>query len=130
MASKQSIIISTLLPFSYFPNKESGKLEGKRLKAEGEVTDSDSMTVVGYLDEFEAAVLDNYAYGGGVGVKAVLHQLFNGGYRPLNHLSCRDSVDHRVFETGDFGRIFWLRGFIHFHRERPSVANSGMGSHE
>jgi hypothetical protein len=52
------------------------------------------MAVVRYLNEFEAVILDDDAYGGGVGVDDVLYQLLEGGYWPLDHLLDRDAVDH------------------------------------
>jgi hypothetical protein len=70
-------------------------------------TDSDSVAVVGDLDKFEAAVLYDDVYGGGVGVEAVLHQLLHGGHWPLDHLSGRDSVHHALIETMDCRRLFW-----------------------
>lgn len=64
------------------------------------------MAVVGNLDEFEAAVFDNDVDGGGLGVEAVLDELFNGGHRPLNNLSGSDSIDDGLVESEDFGGFF------------------------
>jgi len=72
--------------------------------------------------EIEAAVLDDDAYGGGVGVDAVLHQLLDGRYWPLDHLPGRDAVDHGLVQAVDSGRFFWPWLFFGFHRERLSVA--------
>lgn len=70
------------------------------------------MAVVGNLDEFEAAVLDNYVDGGGLGVKAVLDEFFNGGHRPLNDLSGSNSIDDGLVEAEDFGRFFTRKFFF------------------
>jgi hypothetical protein len=42
---------------------------------------TDAVTVVGDLDEFEAAVFDGKVYGSGRGVQTVLDELLYGGYR-------------------------------------------------
>lgn len=55
---------------------------------------SDSVAVVWDLDEFEATVLDDDVYGGGVRIEAVLNELFDGGDGALDDLSGGDSVHH------------------------------------
>jgi hypothetical protein len=87
------------------------------------------MAVVRYLNEFEAVILDDDAYGGGVGVDDVLYQLLEGGYWPLDHLLDRDAVDHWLFQAVDSRRLFWLWLFFGFHRERLNVAIATMGFH-
>lgn len=58
------------------------------------MTYSDSVAVVGDLDEFEAAVLDDDVDGGGVGVETVLDELFDGGDGALDDLTGGDSVHY------------------------------------
>lgn len=69
------------------------------------VTDSDSVAVVGDLDEFKAAVFDEEGDGGGGGVEAVLEELFDGGDGALDDLAGGYTVNDGVAETLDFGRI-------------------------
>lgn len=71
------------------------------------VTDSDSVAIVGDLDEFEAAVLDDEVDGGGGGVEAVLDQLLHGGDGALDDFPGGDSVDDGLAEAVDFGWVFW-----------------------
>jgi len=68
-------------------------MKNKR-KNEQRVTYSDSVAVVGDLDELEAAILDEEIDGGGGGVEAVLEELLDGGDRPLNDLAGGDPVDN------------------------------------
>lgn len=67
---------------------------------------SDSVAIVGDLDEFEAAVLDDEVDGGGGGVEAVLDQLLDGGDGALDDLAGGDSVDDGLAEAVDFGWVF------------------------
>jgi len=75
------------------------------------VTDSDSVAVVGDLNELEAAILDEEIDGGGAGVEAVLEELLDGVDRTLNDLAGGDSVDDGVTQALDFGRLHAGQGF-------------------
>lgn len=75
------------------------------------MTDSDSVAVVGDLDEFKAAILDEEIDGGGARVEAVLEELLDGGDRTLNDLAGGDSVDDGVTQALDFGRLHAGQGF-------------------
>lgn len=86
-----------------------------------QVLKSDSVAVVGDLDELEAAVLNEEVDGGGGGVEAVLDELLDGGDGALDDLAGGDAVDHGVAEAVDFGRVDSGQGFdlglnqFHFH---------------
>lgn len=81
---------------------KGGELGGSvSLAEDGEIVVSDAVAVVGDLDEFEAAILDDQVDGGGRRVQAVLHQLLNRRHRPLDHLAGSDSVHHRLAQPLD-----------------------------
>jgi hypothetical protein len=121
--AKQSTSITISRSSLIFPrHKRKKKKISKKIEKTEWRTDSDAVAVVRDLNEFEAAVLDDDAYGGGVGVDAVLHQLLDGRYWPLDHLPGRDAVDHGLVQAVDSGRLFWPWLFFGFHRERLSVA--------
>lgn len=75
------------------------------------------MAIVGDLNELETTVFNGDVNGGRAGVEAVLDELFDRGHRPLDDLAGGDSVDDRLVEAVDFGRVSGdsLLFFIHFH---------------
>jgi hypothetical protein len=69
---------------------------------------TDTVTVVGDLDEFEAAVFNSKVYGSGRGVQTVLDELLYGGHRTLDDFAGGDSVNNGLAESLDFGWLFPL----------------------
>ena len=95
----------------------------KKRRREG-VTDTDSVAVVGDLDEFEAAILDEEADGGGGGVEAVLHELLHGGDGALDDLAGGDSVHHRLAQPLNFRGLHSPLILALFHSDRFNVLNA------
>jgi hypothetical protein len=75
---------------------------------------TDTVTVVGDLDEFEAAVFNSKVYGSGRGIQAILDELLYGGHRTLDDFAGGDSVNNRLAQSLDFGWLFHLlrRSFV------------------
>lgn len=85
---------------------------------------SDAVTIIGDLDELEAAVLDDNGDGGGACVEAVLHELLHRRDRPLDDLPSRNPVNHWLVKPPDPRRLGHARGprrdgLAHRHR-RPA----------
>lgn len=102
-----------------------GQLGGRVALAEyGQVLKTDSVAVVGDLDEFEAAILDEEADGGGGGVEAVLHELLHGGDGALDDLAGGDSVHHRLAQPLNFRGLHSPLILALFHSDRFNVLNA------